>query len=132
MCARKATPTLILRSAAQRRVSKDGYALLLRRKALVHALPFVVADDLLVVLEIHAVVAPRELAGLHVEQHGLDRLGRVHHGVEAEHRAVEAELAQLLHASGSACGRPSADCRSAERRTPCRCASAHRGCAAPR
>ena len=37
--------------------------LLLRRKALVDRFPFVVADELLVTFEIHAVVAAGELAG---------------------------------------------------------------------
>src|SRR6185295_16459612 len=69
-----------------------------RRESLVHALPFVVADNLLVLLEIHSAVAQRELARLHVDQHRLDRLGGVHHGVETQHRAIEAELAQLFHA----------------------------------
>src|SRR5687767_7421843 len=36
-----------------------------RRKTLVHAFPFVVADDLLVFLEIHAVVAHRKPPALH-------------------------------------------------------------------
>src|SRR5580704_35451 len=70
---------------------------LLRRKALVDAFPFVVADELLVVLEIHAIVAVGEFARLHVDEHRLDRLGGVHDGVESEHGAIEAELAELLH-----------------------------------
>ena len=75
----------------------DGSYLLPRRKALVDAFPFVVADEFFVILEIHAVVAVGEFAGFHVEQHGLDRLGGVHDGVQPEHGAIEAELAQFLH-----------------------------------
>src|SRR5262249_53941401 len=52
-------------------------------ETVVHALPFVVADHLLVRLEVHAVIAEGELAGLHVEEHRLDRLGRMHQRVEA-------------------------------------------------
>src|SRR5580692_3302910 len=79
------------------RVKPGDDGLLLRRKTLVDAFPFVVADELLIVLEIHAVVAVGEFARLHVDEHRLDRLGGVHDGVEPEYGTVEAELTELLH-----------------------------------
>src|SRR5262249_38873894 len=66
-------------------------------EAILDALPSVVADECLVGLEIHAVVAQREAARLHVEKHRLDRPGGVHQRVEAQNGAMEAEVAELLH-----------------------------------
>src|SRR5262249_24671272 len=100
-CIHPLTPPLSPMGRGSRRSSRRARATTLAKQALAEAildaLPSLVADERLVGLEIHAVVAQREAARLHVEKHRLDRPGGVHQRVETQNGAMEAEVAELLH-----------------------------------
>ena len=70
-------------------------ASLRRRELLVDAGPIVVADELLVVLEVHAVVAADEGARFHVEEHGLDTV--MHAAKAIENVLIDMKSGKFAH-----------------------------------